>query len=100
MFREYGTYESKGEKFYYIETGVIVPSVKKVGKYVAGDGDVLYYKTQADYESSNGTNEPFRFEWNTDTDRIEIYECEYDKDIDLEELLNNLKENILPLLEE
>lgn len=100
MFREYGTYESKGENFYYIETGVIVPSVKKVGKYVAGDGDVLYYKTQADYESSNGTNEPFRFEWNTETDRIEIYECEYDKDIDLEELLNNLKENILPQLEE
>lgn len=100
MFRDFGDYESRGEKFYYIETGIDVDRCQKHGNYIVGRGEVIYYKTQEDYENHNETaTEPFRFEWTLVSDRIEIFECEYDKDIDFEALLENLKTNVLPKFE-
>jgi hypothetical protein len=100
MFRDFGDYESRGEKFYYIETGIEVDRCQKHGNYIVGRGEVIYYKTQEDYENNSETaTEPFRFEWTLVSDRIEIFECEYDKDIDLEALLENLKNNVLPQFE-
>lgn len=97
MFRDFGDYESRGEKFYYIETGI---DVVVYGNYIVGRGEVIYYKTQEDYENNNETaTEPFRFEWTLVSDHIEIFECEYDKDIDIESLLENLKTNVLPKFE-
>lgn len=97
MFRDFGDYESRGEKFYYIETGI---DVVVYGNYIVGRGEVIYYKTQEDYENNNETaTEPFRFEWTLVSDPIEIFECEYDKDIDIESLLENLKTNVLPKFE-
>ena len=97
---DFGEYESQGEKFYYIETGIETDTCQRRGNYIIGNGEVLYYKTEAEYESGDPSTIPFRFEWCTLTDRIEIYECEYDKDIDTEELLDNLKTNILPEMKE
>lgn len=101
MFRDFGDYESCGEKFYYIEAGITTDECQKHGNYIVGNGDILYYKTQEDYETNNETAvEPFRFEWSLVSDRIEIFDCEYDKDIDFEALLDNLKTNVLPQFEE
>ena len=74
--------------------------MSKHGNYIVGRGEVIYYKTQEDYENNNETaTEPFRFEWTLVSDHIEIFECEYDKDIDIESLLENLKTNVLPKFE-
>lgn len=101
MYQEKGNYKSAydNKTYYYIETGVNVPKCSIRGNNLGGIAEIIYYETEAHYETADPSyTSLFKFEWNMDSDRIEIYNCDYEKDIDIEDLLNNLKENILPAL--
>ena len=89
------------ETYYYIETGVDASGCSINGNKLRGRGEILYYETEDDYEEGDESYiSSFEFEWNMSSDKIEIYHCDYEDDIDIEDLLNNLKENILPELQD
>lgn len=95
MFRDFGEYESDGTLYYYIETGIDLDKCRRQGNCIIGTGRVEYYKTAEEYNNCCPSEmEPFKFEWSLVSDRIEIFECEYDKDIDIDNLLDNLKNNL------
>ena len=95
MFRDFGEYESDGTLYYYIETVIDLTKCRRQGNCIIGMGGVEYYKTAEDYNNSHPSEiEPFKFEWSLVSDRIEIFECEYAKDIDIDRILDNLKNNL------
>ena len=87
--------------YYYIETGVDASECSINGNKFRGSAEIIYYETEDDYETDDASYiSSFEFEWNMSSDKIKIYNCNYEDDIDIEDLLDNLKENILPELQE
>lgn len=103
MYQEEGEFTSAydDKTYYYIETGVDASKCSINDNKFRGSAEILYYETEDDYEAGDASYiSPFEFEWNMSSDKIEIYNCNYEDDIDIEDLLNNLKENILPELQD
>ena len=95
MFRDFGEYESDDTLYNYIENIIDLTKCRIQGNCIIGVGGVEYYKTAEDYNNSHPSEiEPFKFEWSLVSDRIEIFECEYAKDIDIDRILDNLKNNL------
>lgn len=65
------------------------------GNYVAGKGMLYYYDSLTAYSDGDAVIEqPFRFEWNTVSDRLEIYDDDgYGVDVNVEGLLESLKQD-------
>jgi len=87
-------------KFFKIDNKIATDRCKKIENRIVGSGEILYYLSEEEYEQGvEHYSQEFDFDFDTEDDSIEVSTGNlFVKDVDVDDLVDNIKANVLPCL--